>query len=59
VISLHPPYRVECDRCGNLGPASDISPGLARAAAKDAGWGLVPGDKIPADICPTHTNEEN
>lgn len=58
-VSLHPPYRVSCNHCGATGPASDTSPGLARDAAKAAGWGLVPGDKIPADLCPTHANEEN
>lgn len=53
-VSLHPPYRVSCGHCGALGPASDVSPGLARAEAARRGWTIRPGDKHPIDICPNH-----
>ena len=56
-VSLHPPYRVSCNRCPATGPASDISPGLARTEAAQQGWTMQPGDKIPIDVCPNH--EEN
>lgn len=53
-VSLHPPYRVSCNHCPNTGPASDVSPGLARAEAARLGWTVHPGDKTPTDACPDH-----
>lgn len=58
-VSLHPPYRVSCNHCGATGPASDISPGLARAEAARLGWGIEPGDRFPVDTCPGCTPKEN
>lgn len=48
-------YTVICTGCGLKGPASDVSPGLARVAAKRDGWTLTanpePGQREPVDLC--------
>lgn len=58
-VSLHPPYRVSCNHCGATGPASDISPGLARAEAAGQHWTVQPGERYPTDACPDCTTKEN
>jgi hypothetical protein len=50
-VSRLPPYTVTCNRCGAPGTKSDVSPGLARAAAKAWGWSVQPGPKQPIDWC--------
>jgi hypothetical protein len=52
IVSTH---AVICTGCGLKGPASDVSPGLARAAAKREDWTLTanpePGQREPVDLC--------
>lgn len=50
-VSPHPPYTVRCNDCGTPGTQSEVSPGLARAAAAAWGWSVQPGTKQPTDLC--------
>lgn len=52
IVSTH---TVLCNGCGLSGPSSDVSPGLARAAAKTDDWTTQPGPRHPIDLCPPCT----